>query len=116
MEEAQKNLGGWSEYITNFLEPGDVNTEEEVFLCVGVTEVDREEKKQLRLILIKPEANNPEDKYDFDLNKTNTVFIKKAGIESPTKIEGKKLYFRKTMAYSPSAKVELESLRINKID
>jgi len=52
----------------------------------------------------------------FDLNKTNAVFVKNANIKHPKDLIGKKLRFDKVKAFSPKAKTEVDSLRINKIE
>ena len=111
METQQKEISGWDEYITNFLETSNVKDENDGFLCIGVEEIVRDEKKQIRLTLQKGEND-----YAFDLNKTNTVFLKTAGIVHPSNIDGKILFFRKVKAYSPNAKKEVDSVRICRVE
>ena len=110
--EEQKNVEGWDNYISgNFLKHTDVPSEDTAFVVVSNEEVDNRENKVVRLHL---ESN--ENKYIFDLNKTNAIFLKENGIKHPKDVVGKKLYFKIVMARNPTLNKEVESLRITKIE
>lgn len=105
--ENGREIKGWDGYITNFLKSDDVK-ENDWFAIVHVESVlgDRDDER-LRLHL----ENSP-NKYVFDLNKTNTVWLKEQRIGHPKELVGKKIQFRKVMVNNPQSKKEVESLRI----
>jgi len=109
MEENQSEVGSWDQYIKNFLKADDVTSVEDEYVCIAVEEADYDGEKSVRLHL----ERSP-NKYLFDLNKTNAVFVKNANIKHPKDLIGKKLRFDKVKAFSPKAKTEVDSLRINK--
>ena len=108
--EQGKEMENWDGFLGSaFLSVDDVKSEQDAFVCIGV-EMDNENQRP-SLIL---EHNNVKQKYS--LNVTNSNFVKDAGIKSPKEIVGKKLYFRKSMAFSPSAKKDVPTLRILKVE
>ena len=110
--EEQKSVGGWESYINNFLKADDVKSEEEAFACVNAEEVSFGNETSVRLHL----ERSP-DKFLFDLNKTNAVFLKDdCKIKHPKEIVGKKLYFTKVKVMNPQTKKEVDGLRINKLE
>ena len=109
-KENQNKLDSWDGFLGSaFLSVDDVKSEQDAFVCIGV-EMDNENQRP-SLIL---EHNSVKQKYS--LNVTNANFVKDAGITSPKEIVGKKLYFRKSMAFSPTAKKDVQTLRILKIE
>ena len=109
--EEQKNVGEWDSYISNFLKYTDVKGEDHAFVVVSTEEVDNRGEPAVRLHL-----ESEEIKYLLDLNKTNAVFLKKAGIKHPKDVIGKKLYFKIVMVRNPQLNKEVEGLRINKVE
>lgn len=110
--ENQNEVGGWDKYINNFLRAEDVISDEEEYVCVKIEEVEFDDRKSLRLHL-----EREPDKYLFDLNKVNAIFIKKSGIiEHPKDLVGKKLKFDKVKVYNPTLKKEVDGLRIISIE
>lgn len=110
--EEQKSVGGWDSYINNFLKASDVESENTEFVCIQVEQVSfGDSETSLRLHL----ERSP-DKFLFDLNKTNAVFLKTAGIKHPTEIVGKKIYFNKVKVMNPQTKKEIDGLRIHKAE
>jgi len=105
-----QSVGGWDKYINNFLKAEDVLSVEDEYVCINIIEVNFDEKKTLRLSL----ERDP-DKYLFDLNKSNAVFVKQSNIKHPKDLIGKKLTFEKIKVYNPSLKKEVDGLRINSI-
>ena len=107
---AGNELDSWDGFLGSaFLSVEDVKSEQDAFVCIG-TEMDTENHRPM-LILEKDKV-----KQKYSLNVTNANFIKDAGLKSPKEIVGKKLYFRKSMAFSPSAKKDVPTLRILKVE
>ena len=110
--EEQKSVGGWDSYINNFLKADDVESKDTEYVCIEVEQVSfNKSETSLRLHL----ERSP-DKFLFDLNKTNAVFLKTAGIKHPKEIVGKKIYFEKVRAMNPQTKKEVDALRIHKVE
>jgi hypothetical protein len=108
--EQNGDLDNWDGFLgSNFLGADDVKDETKPFVCVDV-ELDTENFRPM-LILEKDEV-----KQKFSLNVTNANFVKDKGLKSPKKCVGKKIFFRKTIAYSPAAKKDVPTLRIDKIE
>lgn len=114
MENA--SLDNWEGFISGtFLKAVNVSNEQEAFVCTKTEEfLDTREEPPTRRLKLSLESNGT--KYDFDLNKTNAVFLKNNGIQAPKDIVGKKIYFNKVMAMNPQLKKEVESLRIAKVE
>ena len=107
----QETMESWDGFLgSNFLNPEQVNDENHEFVCRG-TEFDEENKRPM-LILDSGEIKA----IKWSLNITNSNFINNAGIKSPKECIGKKITFKKVMAFSPKAKTEVESLRIKSIE
>ena len=111
MENEQgKEMDNWDGFLGSaFLGVEDVKNETDIFVCIGV-ELDTENHRPMLIL----EKDNVKQKYS--LNVTNANFVKDAGIMSPKGMVGKKVLFRKTMAFSPSAKKDVATLRISKIE
>ncbi len=93
-----ENLDSWDGFLgSNWLSVDDVKSEEDAFICVKV-ELDTENVRPM-LVLEKDEIE-----YKISLNVTNANFVKDEGLTSPKDLIGKKIFFRKSMAFSPSAK------------
>jgi len=105
-----ENLDSWDGFLgSNWLSVDDVKSEEDAFICVKV-ELDTENVRPM-LVLEKDEIE-----YKISLNVTNANFVKDEGLTSPKDLIGKKIFFRKSMAFSPSAKKDVPTLRINKVE
>ena len=111
MEEHTKAIEGWDNYIKNFLTPADVTSSDQKFEVVNIEEVDNRGTKCIRLHL----KNSEKIKYLMDLNKTNSVYIKKAGLKHPREIVERFISFDTVKVYNPSEKKEVDGLRINAI-
>ena len=108
--EENKNLENWDGFLgSNFLSADDVKTEADAFVCVKV-EMDAENDRPM-LVLEKEEIA-----YKYSVNVTNAKFLQESGIKSPKDLVGKKISFRKTMAFSPNAKKDVPTLRISKVE
>lgn len=110
-ENEKRPVGDFGEYLTPFLRAENVEDKKHFFDVVDAEEVIYDDTKKIRLHLL-----DNKEKYVLDLNKTNTVFLFNSGLKHPSDIIGKKISFQKVMAYSPSAKKEVESLRILKVE
>lgn len=109
-EKKQDNLDSWDGFLgSNWLGVDDVKAETDAFVCIKV-ELDTENTRPM-LILERSEIS-----YKLSLNVTNSNFLHEAKIGSPKDLVGKKLFFRKTMAFSPSAKKDVPTLRIAKVE
>lgn len=112
MENEMKgnDLNNWDGFLgSNWLSVDDVKTETDTFVVVKI-ELDTENNRPM-LILQKDEIS-----YKKSLNVTDANFVKDANVKAPNDLVGKELYFRKTMAFSPSAKKDVPTLRILKIE
>lgn len=107
MSQTQTSVESWDGLLTNFLKADNIEGREDSFVCVGV----HVEEKDMDLDL---ERNG--EKFVFSLNVTNKVFLKQNGIERPKDVIGKKLLLEKVKAYNPTAKKEVDSLRIKGIE
>jgi hypothetical protein len=105
-------MGGWDDYINSFLSATNVESENSPFVCVGVSEALDENVKKIRLEL---EKAGTEERYTFELNKTNASFIKQT-VSKPSAIVGKRIYFKKVEVISPKTKQPVTSLRISKVE
>jgi hypothetical protein len=109
--EEQKSVGEWDNYCKNFLKAADVTSEDQVFVVISLEEVQSmENERQIRLHL---ESN--QKKYIFDLNKTNTVFLK-GKLASPRDAVGKKICFKKVETTNPRTKLPTEGLRFLNVE
>ena len=108
--ENKNDLNSWDGFVgSNFLNVEDVKGELDIFVCVNV-ELDTENNRPM-LILQKDKVT-----YKKSLNVTDAKFVRDQGIKNPTVTIGKKICFRKTMAFSPSAKKDVPTLRIVKVE
>lgn len=103
-------VGSWDNYLDNFLKADDVEDNSQLWDVFDAEEVSYNDDKKIRLHL-----QREKDVFIFDLNKTNTIFLKNEGLRKPSDIVGTKLAFRKVMVHNPSTGKEVESLRISKI-
>jgi hypothetical protein len=109
-ETKGNELDNWNGFLgSNWLNVDDVKTEKDVFVCIKV-ELDAENQRPM-LVLEKDKRS-----HKLSLNVTNANFVKDAGVDSPKDLIGKKFFFRKTMAFSPSAKKDVQALRIAKVE
>ena len=108
--EMNGDLDNWDGFLGSvWLSADDVKSENDEFICV---KVEMDEENQRPLIVV----DRDEVSRKFSLNVTNANFVKNSGINSPKDLIGKKLYFRKSMAFSPKAKKDVETLRIAKVE
>ena len=106
----ENGMDSWEGFLGSvFLGVDDVDSEQDEFICVNV-ELDTENNRPL-LVLQKDAIS-----HKFGLNVTNSNFVKDLGIKSPRDIIGKKIFFRKTIAFSPKSKKDVPALRILKIE
>lgn len=112
--EENNDLNSWDDYVSGkFLKSNLVKHPDERFICISVEGVDdlKDNTKRLRLIFEKDKSE-----LLFDLNKTNAKFIKDSGIKTPRDCIGKSFYFKKVAVIDPTKKIEVEGLRIWKIE
>lgn len=107
------NLSSWEGFTgTQFLKAEMVADDKTPFSVIEV-EFDQENSRP-RVILQK--TGNPDNDYLFDLNVTNSTFLKEAGIPAPAQLKGKRIYFKKVLVRNPTTKKEQEGLRICKVE
>ena len=109
--DEQTQVGSWDQYISNFLKATDVTGEGQPFVVINAEEVDNRDEKTIRLHL-----ETAGIKYIFDLNKTNSVFLKENGITHPKEVIGQKLFFKIIQVRNPQLNKEVPGLRICKIE
>ncbi len=106
------SLESWDDFVSgNFLKAADVEDEQDAYACVNVQQILRDEKPQVRLILERAEKESV-----FDLNKTNARKLKELGMDTPKECIGKKIYFKKVLVRNPTTNLEVDGLRIYKIE
>ncbi len=109
----EADLDAWDEFLAgNFLKADLVVGEDEAFPVIKSEVTISDEEPRVRLHLKKEGLDKL---LKFDLNKTNAKFIKDEGIP-PTKLTGLILYFTKVKARDPKKNIEVDSLRIRKIE
>lgn len=111
--ESNEKLSSWDSYIGgNFLKAENVRDFSKPFHVIDV--VHESDNERPRLVL--QEEERTDVSWFFDLNVTNATFLKNNGISAPLSMKEKKIWFRKTMAWSPTAKKEVDTLRIEKVE
>lgn len=108
------NLDSWDNYTSgSFLKAAHVSSDKDAFVVIGVDEAIDQTTKASR-VRLNLERNGQE--YDFDLNKTNGSKLRSLGVPSPNALVGKKIYFIKALVRDPKKNVEVEGLRISKVE
>ncbi len=113
-KENNSSLDSWNDYIGGtFLKAANVDSDEDQYVILAVSQgVDLDgQGKRIRLHLQRNEIE-----VEFDLNKTNSARLKELGAESPKSLIGKKVSFKKVLVRNPKTNLEVESLRINKLE
>ena len=114
MSEQKPSLESWDGLLTNFLKADCFETQEEIFAVVDAKLITRDNgANYISLGVTKREGT---EKYIFDLNVTNQVFLKNNGIVAPKDIIGKQITLKKVLVTNPQTKKEVEGLRICKIE
>jgi len=109
--EQNDKLDNWDGFLgSNWLGVDDVKSETDAFVCIKI-ELDTENNRPM-LVFEREEVS-----YKKSLNVTDAKFLHDdAKIKSPKELVGKNFFFRKTVAYSPSAKKDVPTLRIAKVE
>ena len=108
--EQQQDLDSWDGFLgSNFLKAEDVDDLNTIFVCKNV-ELDAENDRPLLVL----ESEGVTSK--FSLNVTNANFVRNSGIKAPKELIGKKIKFNIVQAYSPTAKKQVDSLRIVSVE
>jgi len=106
-------MDSWDGFLgSNWLSVEDVKDENTFFTCIKI-ELDAENNRPM---LILQNNENNENFYKLSLNITNANFVKDAGVNKPKDLIQKKIFFRKTIAFSPNAKKDVPTLRISKVE
>ena len=114
INEQEAGLDAWDEYTSgSFLKAINVTSEDQSFEVTEISNYvdEADSSKRLRLKLKKENLE-----FDFDLNKTNAGKVKELGITSPKDLKGKKIYFKKVLVRNPKTGMEVEGLRIYKVE
>jgi hypothetical protein len=115
--EKNSEVKDWDNYASvKFLKAKDVkdygSPETVEFKVTGVdnhiSEEDNDEKLRLTLTIT-------DETFQFDLNKTNTNFLRDLDIPHPKDMIGKTLKFDIVQAFSPKEKKYVDSLRIKSV-
>lgn len=114
MENSKNLLDSWDNFTSsNFLKASQVTNENQAFVCTNIEIIEDKDTKSIRPRLT---LENNQIEYDLDLNKTNSSKVKELGIHTPRQLIGKKIYFKKVLVRDPKKNMEVEGLRICKID
>lgn len=103
-------LDSWDKFSSNFIKASDVSSENDAYVCIGVEQTEDDQPK------IRTTLERNEKEFTFDLNKTNINKLKELNLKSPKALIGKKIYFKKALARNPKTNLEVDSLRIYKIE
>ena len=116
-KEKQKELESWDTYVSgNFLKVVNVQSENEAFVCISIEEVEIEDNKGKKIKKPRLQLERNGNEWDFDLNKTNSTKCVELGINKPSDLIGKKIYFRRALARNPETNKEVDTLRVFKIE
>lgn len=104
----------WDGLLGSYLKADQLQGEEETFECIEaeIQQYQEAEDPQLLLHLLR---KNGEQSLKFSCNKTNAQFLKNNGCKRPKDVLTKKVTLKKVRVYSPSAKKEVDGLRICKV-
>lgn len=106
-------LDSWDEFISgSFLKPVNVDSERDGFVVLGVDIFNADDGTSRPRITL----GKNDKEFSFDLNKTNSLFLKTNGIVTPRNLIGKKFYFKKALVRNPKTNLEVESLRICRVE
>jgi len=109
-KNSEERMKSWDGFLGSFfLSVDDVASEEDCFVCVAV-ELDTENDRPM-IIIQKDKIT-----YKKSLNVTDAKFVHGGGIKAPVDLIGKKIYFKEISVWSPSAKKNVQSLRIVKVE
>ncbi len=109
-EKKGNELDSWDGFLgSNFLGVDDIKSDTDAVVVIQV-EMDTENHRPMLVMQLNGIT------YKKSLNVTDSKFLNEAKIKSPNDLIGRKLFFRKSMAYSPSAKKDVATLRILKIE
>lgn len=115
MEKPTRNsqLDSWDDFVSGtFLKPINVDSEKDAFVVIGVEIFQRDDGTSSPRLTLERNAIS----FEFDLNKTNAVFLKNNGVANPKLVVGKKLYFKKALVRNPKTNQEVEGLRISRVE
>jgi hypothetical protein len=89
-EQKQKSLDSWDGFTgsQNFLKADMIESDSQGLECREVELEEDAERPRLILAL-------GDEELLFDLNVTNAIYLKENGINKPSELKGKKIYFRK---------------------
>lgn len=106
-----------NEYVKgNFLKAINVTSEAQAFVVTEVQEVKEKDFKGIDTEKLRLTLENQEIEYEFDLNRSNITFLINQGMSDPVSLVGKKIYFKKALVRNPKTNVEVEGLRIYKLE
>lgn len=113
MSNTRKDLdsSSWDGLLTNYLKADDVQEREAIIIPLNVRVFEEEGESLMEL-----DVEYNKKRFVFNVNKTNRVFLKNNGVKAPKDVIGKKLFLEKTRAFNPSARKEVDALRIFKIE
>jgi len=104
----EKKTISWDGFLgSNFLKVDDIEKEDQEFVCTNA-EISDDNRPRLEL-------QSNERTYTYDVNVTDAKKCDELKVKSPQDMIGKKIVFRKTQAFSPTAKKDVPTLRIDKI-
>lgn len=116
--ETKKNptLDSWESFTSgSFLKTGNVDSDKEAFVCINIELIkDARSGQEVMKPRLTLEHNGIE--YLFDLNMTNSNFLKMNGMSTPKAVIGSVLYFKKALVRDPKKGIEVESLRISRVE
>jgi hypothetical protein len=111
MSGEQLNNDSWDGLLGNYLKAEDLKDEKGKLVCIAVESGISDNEPYMTLGV---EVNGK--KKVWDLNMTNRVALKTAGLAKPSDAKGKFILYRKVTVMNPSTKKEVESLRITGLE
>jgi len=107
MSEQQTSTETWDGLLTNYLKADNLEEQKDSFDCISVNVEDSDMDLELE---------RGDEKFVYSLNTTNKVFLKNNGITKPKDVIGKTIHIEKVRVFNPTAKKEVDGLRIYKIE
>ena len=108
ISEEENNYDG---LLGNYLKAQNLTKKKETFACTGVKKEKGFNNGDEQLVL-ELSSNKGKQKWQFGMNKTNTKYMLNKLGEKPNDVIGKKITLEKISVYSPSAKAQVDGLRI----
>lgn len=111
MEQKKKVTDSWDAFTGASLKADDVKSKDDAYVVVGTDEDLQDGRPKLIFVVERDEIRK-----NFYLNATNVEAVRDLGVNSPSQIIGRKIYFGKIKVNNPKTKKQQDSLVIYKVE